>query len=403
MEKSLRGIFQSGYEDFHRNHGVSRDQHTAAHAIMTCCTEETGTTEWICPEDNTIVIDHHCCRHRSCPRCHAARTKEWLATMEQRLLPCDHFHLVFTLPHELNALWSYNRRWCSDHLMRAGAETLQQLLRDERHLGAEVGIIAALHTWGRTLSFHPHVHLLVSGGGLKGTEWKGAGHDYLLPVAVIKAKFRGKWLAWLNEASAEGALSLPPDWDEARWLCVLRDIAKSDWNVRIQGAYRQGQGVAAYLARYARGGPMKDYRLVEVAPEQVAFRYHSHQDGREHIMRLDTERFIARVLWHVPPKGQHTVRYYGLYVPNAQAKRNLARDALGEMPEVPVTAERRERSCPRCGHRMWLLERHHGKISSNSQAAVQQYVEAAATEPESLPGSLSERSPPSFFDRLAAA
>jgi hypothetical protein len=144
IEKSLRGVFQNGYEDYHRTHGVSRDQHTAAHAIMTCCTEETGTTEWICPQDDTLVIGRHCCRHRSCPRCHAARTREWLQLMEQRRLACDHFHVVFTLPHELNPLWSYNRQWCSDHLLRAAAETLQQLLRHERHLGAEVGIIAAL-------------------------------------------------------------------------------------------------------------------------------------------------------------------------------------------------------------------------------------------------------------------
>jgi hypothetical protein len=227
IEKSLRGIFQSGYEEYHRTHGVSRDQHAAAHAIMTCCTEETGVTEWICPEDATVVIDHHCCRHRSCPRCHSTRTREWLQMMEQRLLPCDHFHVVFTLPHEFNPLWSHNRQWCSDHLLRAAAETLQQLLRDERHLGADVGILAALHTWGRTLSFHPHAHLLVTGGGLKGSDWKGAAHDYLLPVAVIKAKFRGKWLAWLNEAYADGTLKLPPDWDEKRWLGMLCGIAKS--------------------------------------------------------------------------------------------------------------------------------------------------------------------------------
>jgi hypothetical protein len=402
MEKSLRGIFQHGYEHFHRSHGVSRDQHTAAHAIMTCCTDETGRTEWICPQDDTIVTDRHCCRHRSCPRCHAARTRQWLATMEQRLLPCDHFHAVFTLPHELSPLWRYNRSWCSDHLLRAAAETMQQLLRDERHLGAEVGIIAAVHTWGRTLSFHPHAHLLVTGGGLQGTNWKRAGHDYLLPVAVIKAKFRGKWLAWLNHAYAQGALTLPPDWHEARWLGVLRHLSKRDWNVRIQGAYRRGQGVAAYLARYARGGPIKDYRLSAVAPEQIAFRYRCHRDGHEHTMTVDTARFIARVLWHVPPKGQHTVRYYGLYVPNAQGKRNQARDALGDLPGATVARQTRERTCPRCGHRLWLLNRHYGEVSTNSQN-VQQGVQAAATEAKSIMGMLSERSPPSFFDRLAAA
>jgi hypothetical protein len=311
--------------------------------------------------------------------------------------------VVFTLPHELNPIWIYNRQWCSDRLLRAAAETLQQLLGDARHLGAEVGIIAALHTWGRTLSFHPHAHLLVSGGGLEGTDWKETEHDYLIPVAVIKAKFRGKWLAWLNDAYDEGALSLPPDWDAKRWLGVLRHIAKHDWNVRIQSAYRRGRGVAAYLARYARGGPIKDYRLAEIAPARIKFRYRSHQDGREHILALDTDQFIARVLSHVPPKGQHTVRYYGLYVPNAQGKRNQARDALGYLPEANAARETRPRACPRCGHQLRLRERHYGKISRNSQAVVQQYVQAAATETKSLPETLSERSPPSFFSCPAAA
>ena len=120
--------------------------------------------------------------------------------IEQRLLPCDHFHVVFTLPHELNALWAYNRAWSADHLFRAAAETLQQLLDDERHLGAKVGMVVSLHTWGRTLSFHPHVHVLVTGGGLAAGQWRSRRRDYLLPAAVLKAKFRGKWLAWLNQA-----------------------------------------------------------------------------------------------------------------------------------------------------------------------------------------------------------
>lgn len=266
-----------------------------------------------------------------------------------------------------------------------------------------MGIVAALHTWGRTLSFHPHAHLLVTGGGLEGRDWKGVERDYLLPVAVIKAKFPGKWLAWLNEAHAAGTLNLPPDWDEKRWLGALRHIAKRGWNVRIQGAYRHGKGVATYLARYARGGPIKDYRLAAVDSGHVAFRYRSHQDGHEYLMHLDIDRFIARVLWHVPSKGQHSVRYYGLYVPIARAKRNQAREQLGEPPELPVDRERRERKCPSCGHRMWLLDRHYGEISSNGADFVQQVVQAAATEPRPIANSESERSPPSFFNCGAAA
>jgi hypothetical protein len=133
-----------------------------------------------------------------------------LERTQARLLPCEHDHVIFTLPHELTALWQSNREWCADHLFKASAETLKELLEDERYLGAEVGLISALHTWGRTLSFPPHVHVLVTGGGLDDEQWRAVKNGYLLPVGVLKAKFRGKWLSGLNEATATGDVTLRP-------------------------------------------------------------------------------------------------------------------------------------------------------------------------------------------------
>jgi hypothetical protein len=296
--------------------------------------------------------------------------------IERRLLSCDHFHVVFTLPHELNALWMYNRAWSADRLFKAAAETLQQLLDDERHLGAKVGLLASLHTWGRTLSFHPHVHVLVTGGGLAGGQWRRCRRDYLLPVAVLKAKFRGKWLSWLNQAYEKGELSLPPDWDERRWLSTLKAIARKEWNVRIQGGYRHGQGVARYLSRYARGGPIKDYGLTAADAETVCFRYRDHRDGRAKFMRLSAEHFLERVLWHVPVKGQHNLRYYGLYTPGAGKRRDEARSALGAAPEAAHQVVRRTRTCPRCGRRLQRCSARDGKISLTKVVAVQQDVQA---------------------------
>lgn len=375
MDASLQAIFRTHYPAYKRTHGVSLDQHQAAMAIMRCASEAQGQTQWVCEDDGHTEIDYHCCRHRSCPRCHGARTREWLEMIEQRLLPCDHYHVVFTLPHELNTLWAYNRAWSADHLFRAAAQTLQQLLDDERHLGAKVGMLASLHTWGRTLSFHPHVHVLVTGGGLVGGEWRSCRRDYLLPVAVIKAKFRGKWLAWLNQAYGKGELHLPPDWDERRWQSILRAIAKKDWNVRIQGGYRHGQGVAVYLSRYARGGPIKDYRLTGADTETVGFRYRDHHDGSIKTLQLSAEHFLQRVLWHVPIKGQHNLRYYGLYVPGATQARILVRNRLNGVPERRPEPSRRKRHCPKCGRAMLVRACRPGKISSNKPPPVQQGVQ----------------------------
>jgi hypothetical protein len=287
MEKSLQYVFRSGFDNYKNTHGISIEQYEAASAIMRCQSDELGHEEWVCHDDGYVERTYHSCRHRSCPRCNNGLTHDWLEKIQERLLACDHFHVVFTLPHELNEVWQHNRAWCSDRLFKAAVETLRQLLGDECYLGAQVGIIAALHTWGRTLSFHPHVHLLVTGGGLgPDGQWLSAKRDFLLPVGVIKAKIRGKWLAWLNAAYGAGEIQLPEHWQERDWKKALSTIAKKNWNVRIQGAYRHGKGVTTYLSRYVRGGPIKDSRLLEVEGDNVAFCYRDHHDGKAKVMTL---------------------------------------------------------------------------------------------------------------------
>ncbi len=226
MDATLQNIFRQSYPTYRARHGVSIDQAQGAEAIMNCCSDALGFEEWICTEDGRLVQQAHACRHRSCPRCQRAYTQTWLAKTQARLLPCDHYHVVFTLPHELNALWQCNRRWSADHLFKASAETLRTLLRDARYLGAEVGLLAALHTWGRTLSFHPHVHVLVTGGGLSGDQWRTVRNGFLLPVGVVKALFRGKWISWLNDAYARGEIALPAHWREHDWRKTLRQVAR---------------------------------------------------------------------------------------------------------------------------------------------------------------------------------
>lgn len=391
-EATLQSIFSASFAGYKAQHGISMDQYKAAHAIMHCGTGYLGSEAWYCNNDEHIEEQHHSCRHRSCPRCNGAQTNEWLEKTKARLLPCDHYHVVFTLPHELNPIWHYNRRWCGDCLHKASSETLRQLLKDDRYLGADVGILTSLHTWGRTLSFHPHIHALVTGGGMKSGAWESVKKDFLLPVGVIKAKFRGKWLSWLNEAYDAGDIQLPPDWTESDWKKALRLIARKDWNIRIQGAYCHGDGVAAYLSRYVRGGPIKDHSVTDVGSNRVGFKYLDYRDAKTKIMRLSTENFISRVLWHVPVKGQHSVRYYGLYVPGAYRKRAVVRTLLEAGPEKRPSEKRtKDRFCPICGVILVRQKRVRSEITYIRCHHVQQGVRADATRQGSPPSIGSER------------
>jgi len=356
MKITLQEIFRSEFPRYQESHGLSKEQYRAANAIMHCGREEMGYEEWVCAEDGYKERRYHSCRHRSCPRCNGKKALEWFEKTRERLLPCDHYHVVLTLPHELNTLWHYNRSWCADRLLKASTETLQQLLKDERYLGGKAGMLAALHTWGRTLSFHPHVHILVTGCGMRGDRLVRAKRNFLLPVGVVKAKFRGKWLAWLNEGYESGDLRLPEDMSEREWKKLLTRISRKEWNVRIEGAYRHGEGVACYLSRYFRGGPIKNERLISNEGDRVGFRYQDYRDGKTKTMILSKAHFLSRVMWHVPPKGIHTVRHYGLYASGAKRKREILRKLLGQRSlgmKVLKKPSKLENRCPKCGAELY--------------------------------------------------
>ena len=215
-------------------------------------------------------------------------------------------------------------------------DTLIELCADARFLGAAPGIVMALHTWGRTLNLHPHVHCLVSGGGLTPAgAWKAVQNGYLLPVRVVKSLYRGKMLAAIGAALEEARLRLPAQDTQAYWARTVRALYRKNWNVHLAERYAHGHGVLRYLSRYVKGGPIPEQRLQSANAQQVVFTYTDHHDGKQQRMRLATDEFIARVLWHAPEPGQHTVRHYGLYANSAHARLDRARQHLGQSP-VPV-------------------------------------------------------------------
>ena len=288
---------------------------------------------------------------------------------EARLLACDHFHVIFTISHEFDELWRLNTRVMIEILFRSARDTLVELLADKRHLGAQVGVTMALHTWGRTLSFHPHVHCLVTGGGLtSGGEWQAVRNGYLVPVAAARIVFRGKFLDGVGKAWERGQLNLPQAMSERQLKNLLNQLGRKKWNVCIRERYSHGSGVITYLARYVRGGPMSNQKLLSADEEGVTFRYRDHRDGKVKPMTLTPEQFIGRALWHVPEKGMQVIRHYGLYGRCGQKLRDQCRAQVGQAaeqaPEVLAVEQYWEKAgrpeklcCPVCGEPMICVGR----------------------------------------------
>jgi len=279
-----------------------------------------------------VQVWYNSCKHRSCPHCSALNQESWLHNARERLLSCPHYHVVFTMPHELHGLWRYNPRVFPSLLFRCVRDTLMELLQDPRYLGATPGMVLSLHTWGRTLALHPHLHVLITAGGWDGREWKPGRKDYLLPVAVLKSLYRGKLLGRLRDALAAGDLRLPPDQTYASMKRQLYRLGHKEWNVRIESRYDHGHGVLTYLARYLRGGPLNERRLLDVKAGQVRFRYRDAREGKEQVMALSVDDFLSRLLQHVPEEGLHTIRYYGVYASANRALLNTCRETMGQPP-----------------------------------------------------------------------
>lgn len=351
MGVTVQAIFREHFARFSRTRRLPPPHRKAAHAIMACRTSALGGHVQRCPDGHVERVWYNSCRHRACPQCAHLPNERWLEQQTARLLACEHYHVIFTIPHELHPLWWGNARLLIESLFRSARDTLMTLLRDPCHLGATPGVLMALHTWGRTLAFHPHVHCLVTGGGLSPTgEWRAVRNGYLLPVEVVRIIFRGKFLAALRKAVEQGQVVLPEGMQEQRLQNLLNKLGRKPWNVCIRERYRHGSGVLTYLARYVKGGPLSNRRLVCADAQGVTFRYRDHRDGKDKRLTLTAEEFLQRVLWHVPERGLQAIRSYGLYGRDGHELREQCRAQLGQVPEEPPAALEVERYWEKTGH-----------------------------------------------------
>lgn len=364
---TLQDILGGHFAAFRSKRRLPKHVLHAAQQMMACRTRVLGGHVQRCPNGHVQRAWYNSCHHRCCPQCNWVRLENWLDRQKSRVIDCPHFHVVFTAPDELHSLWRYNWKLMADLLFTSVRDTLFKLLADRKYLGGTPGLIAALHTWGQTLMLHPHLHCLVTAGGLSPDgKWRKVVRKCLLPRKVLMIIFRGKYLAAIRRVLDRGELVLPPDTTPARVRSLLNKLGRATWNVKILEKYDHGKGVLCYLARYVRGGPMSNRRLMGCRDGQVRFRYkdNRHLDRRrrskQKTISLPVDQFLARLLQHVPRPGMHMVRSSGLYANSQKLQLEVARQQQGQGPvELPETLawydllDRLERGgskrCPVCG------------------------------------------------------
>jgi Putative transposase/Transposase zinc-binding domain len=366
-----------GWRAANRGH-VSLDQLKVMSAIERCRTAALGGHVARCENAacGHTEIAYNSCRNRHCPKCQGAAARQWLADREAELLPVPYFHVVYTLPSELRDIAYQNKRVVYDLLMKAAAETTLAIAADPKRLGARIGVTAVLHTWGSALTHHPHVHMIVSGGGLSrdGTRWVAARSNFLVHVNVLARLFRGKMLAMLMHAHDAGQLKFFNTHaglaDKRTFKRFIGPLWHIKWVVYCKAPFAGPKQVLRYLSRYTHRVAISNRRLIAADDAGIAFRwkdYRSNGPGRWKTMRLHPHEFIRRFLLHVLPKGFHRIRHYGLFASATRAESiATARALLGVVPPAaeaqkqPDVAPDNPRvlpsPCPCCGARMIVIE-----------------------------------------------
>jgi hypothetical protein len=334
-------------------------------AIVRCRTAALGGHRDRCSSCGHQAISYNSCRNRHCPKCQGNARALWLAARSAELLPVPYFHLVFTLPHELSALVLQNKKLLYDLLFRTSAATLLEVARDPKHLGADIGLLSVLHTWGQNLQHHPHVHCVVPGGGLAldGSRWVAASSRFFLPVRVLSRVFRGKFTAALSQLLHEDKLqfhgSLEQLADPERFRTFLRQLFTREWVVYAKPPFGGAEHVLNYLARYTHRVAISNHRLVSFKNDRVSFRWKDYaQASKQKVMTVSADEFLRRFLIHVLPKGLVRIRHFGLFA-NRKRSASLLRcrlllNAAATPPQPAPTAQIK---CPLCSELMVVVER----------------------------------------------
>jgi len=338
-------------------------------AIRNCRTQALGGHLDRCSGCGHEAISYNSCRNRHCPKCQTNAREQWLAKRSQDLLPVPYFHVVFTLPHDLSGLALQNKKLVYDLLFRATTETLTEIAADPKHLGAKIGFLAVLHTWGQNLQHHPHLHCVIPAGGLAPDHagWIRAPASFFLPVRVLSKVFRGKFVDGLKrlfqakKLGFHGALRSLADSQQFRKF--LRQLFRKDWVVYAKRPFRGPEHVLQYLARYTHRVAISNHRLIAFEDGKVSFRYKDYaHDSKKRKMTVSADEFLRRFLLHVLPRGFVRIRHFGFLANRSRAqlvticRRLLTFVPLARSPTV-VAPPPRQWPCPNCGAAMIIVEK----------------------------------------------
>ena len=365
--------------DIFRVHGAAWRKANAGHvslgqlkvmsAIERCRTAALGGHVARCEDCAHTAIAYNSCRNRHCPKCQGAAAKQWLAKRQAELLPVPYFHVVFTLPAAIAEIAYQNKAVAYDLLFKAAAETLITIAADPKHLGARIGFTSVLHTWGSALTHHPHVHMIVPGGGisLDGARWVPCRPGFFLPVRILSRLFRRLFLN--NLAAAHRQLQFfgnhAPLANEQAFAAYLAPLHKIEWVVYSKRPFGGLAAVLAYLSRYTHRVAIANSRLIAFDSSGVTFKWKDYRiKGRDRykLMTLATDEFIRRFLIHVLPRGFHRIRHYGLLAKTssaaniALARKLLAAQEPESEPADALDADHNQPACPCCGGRMIIIE-----------------------------------------------
>jgi len=350
----IADVFRRFAADYLSAHGASMlpSHRRAIEDILNCRTAALGGQVWRCEACSTEVFSYHSCGNRSCPKCHTAQTQEWLERRQAEMLPVPYFHITVTVPAELREVLRAHQRDGYAVLMQASAAAIIELARDPRYVGGTVAVLAVLHTWTQQLNLHPHVHCLVSGGGISedAATWHPARRNFLLPIKALDKLVRGKFRDLLRRNC--------PD------LVIPDTVWRTRWILHVTAWGSGEQAVLDYLARYVFRVALTNARIVALDDKTVTIQYKERKTGRRRSCRLSGHEFIRRFLQHVLPRGFHKVRYYGLWHPTqrhnaARVRQMLQLQAQPEPgpPPQPVLpsldqsgAPIESRICPHCHH-----------------------------------------------------
>ena len=349
---TVQDIFWRFYPTYLDKYTPSSIQAKVARDIMNCKTGAYGSNVCVCEDCGSIQIHYNSCRNRCCPMCQAVPKEMWMDARREDVLEAPYFHLVFTVPDILNPVIYSNQKLLYDAMYHAASDTISELTADSKYLGAKVGYICILHTWGSEMNFHPHIHTILLGGGLtSNNNWKDNGSDFFLPIHVISKMFRGKYMQALKHLWEENKLEFHGTAEKYRNRYTFKEVLDTcyaaDWVPHCKKTFNGAQSVISYLGKYTHRIAISNHRIIGMDEDSVTFSVKDyHNEGKWKELTITGVEFIRRFLMHVPPRRFVRIRHYGLLCSRTKnQKLTLCRNLLGcqkylsklrdkEMPEI---------------------------------------------------------------------